>query len=204
MAPATASLRDNTIAPRAWLTYSPNLHDSRSRGLFRRRRNFSRRACRPTFPGYRSCGSRSSVLGVPRQRNSIAADSLTAKTARCSAPLGRNSLLYVDQGVPLPSSAVASDLISRSRWCGRCPKLGDQHQGFLEPLSRHRDLGHLKGRVAAVAHDLGADLDQLLAQAGQRPRLRHLRYRQRPHEIAEIVGQRVELEADRVGGEGSA
>jgi hypothetical protein len=42
--------------------------------------------------------------------------------------------------------------------------LGDQHQDFLEHLSRHRDLGHLKGRVAAVAHDLGADLDQLLAQ----------------------------------------
>ena len=54
-------------------------------------------ACRPTFPGYRSCWSRSSVLEVPRQRNSIAADSLTAKTARCSAPLGRNSLFYVDQ-----------------------------------------------------------------------------------------------------------
>jgi 3-oxoacyl-[acyl-carrier protein] reductase len=32
-------------------------------------------------------------LGVPRQRNSIAADSLTAKAARCAAPLGRNSLL---------------------------------------------------------------------------------------------------------------
>jgi hypothetical protein len=142
--------------------------------------------------------------GVPRQRNSIAADSLTAKTARCSAPLGRNSLLCVHEGVPLPSSAVASDLISRSRWCGRHPQLGDQHQDFLGHLSRHRDLGHLKGRVAAVAHDLGADLDQLVAQAGQRPRLRRLRHRQRPHEIAEIVGQRVELEADGVGGEGSA
>src|SRR5271169_3042526 len=62
----------------------------------------------------------------------------------------------------------------------------------------------IKGRVAAVAHDLGADLDQLLAQAGQRPRLRRLRHCQRPHEIAEIVGQRVELEADVVGGEGAA
>jgi hypothetical protein len=40
--------------------------------------------------------------------------------------------------------------------------LGDQHQDFLEHLSRHLDLGHLKGRVAAVADDLGADLDQLL------------------------------------------
>jgi hypothetical protein len=54
-----------------------------------------------------------------------------------------------------------------------------------------------------VADDLGADFDQLLAQAGQRPRLRRLRHRQRPHEIAEIVGQRVELEADGFGGEGA-
>jgi hypothetical protein len=39
-------------------------------------------------------------------------------------------------------------------------QLGDQHQDFLEHLSRHRDLGHLKRRVAAVAHDLGADLSR--------------------------------------------
>jgi len=40
--------------------------------------------------------------------NSIAADSLTAKTARCSASLGRNSLLCVHQGVPLPRRDRAS------------------------------------------------------------------------------------------------
>ena len=67
----------------------------------------------------------------------------------------------------------------------------------LEHLSRHRDLGHLKGHVAAVAHDLGADLDQFLAQAGQRPRLCRLGHRQRPHKVAEVVGQRMELEAAR-------
>jgi hypothetical protein len=95
------------------------------------------------FPDTEVVGRDLPPLGVPRQRNSIAADSLTAKTARCSAPLGRNSLLCVHQGAPLPSSAVASDLISRSRWCGRRPQLGDQHQDLLEHLSRHRDLGHL-------------------------------------------------------------
>jgi hypothetical protein len=42
--------------------------------------------------------------------------------------------------------------------------LGDQHQDFPEHLSWYRDLGHLKGCVAAVAHDLGADLDQLLVE----------------------------------------
>jgi hypothetical protein len=89
-------------------------------------------------------------LGVSRQRNSIAADSLTAKTARCAAPLGRKSLLGVHRGVPLPSSAVASDHISWSRLCRRRPQLGDQHQDFLEHLSRHRDLG--LGRARAPHH----------------------------------------------------
>src|SRR5438477_12674848 len=49
----------------------------------------------------------------------------------------------------------------------RCPEPGDQRQDFLEHLLRHRDLSHLKGGVAAVADDLGTDLDQLLPQAGQ-------------------------------------
>jgi hypothetical protein len=40
----------------------------------------------------------------------------------------------------------------------RRPKLGD----FLEHLSRHRDLGHLKGCVVAVAHDLGPSLHDAL------------------------------------------
>jgi hypothetical protein len=45
-----------------------------------------------------------------------------------------------------------------------------------------------------VADDLRADLDQFLAQAGQRPRLRGLWHRQGSHEIAEIVGQRIILD----------
>jgi hypothetical protein len=45
---------------------------------------------------------------------------------------------------------------------------------------------------------------KLLAQAGQRPRLRGPRHRQRPHEIGKVVGKSVELKAHRVGGEGAA
>jgi hypothetical protein len=60
------------------------------------------------------------------------------------------------------------------------------------------DLGHLECHVAAVADDL------LLPQASQRPRLRRLRHRQRLHEVAEIIGQRVQLKTDRVGGQGAA
>src|SRR6516162_6734307 len=65
---------------------------------------------------------------------------------------------------------------------GRCPQPGNQRQDVGEHLSRHRDFGHLEDHVASVAHYPRADLDQLLAQAGQRPRLRRLRHRQRPHE----------------------
>jgi hypothetical protein len=34
------------------------------------------------------------------------------------------------------------------------PEPGDQRQDFLKHPARHRDLGHLKGRVAAVAHSV--------------------------------------------------
>ena len=73
-----------------------------------------------------------------------------------------------------------------------------------EHLSAHRDLGHLEGDIAAMAHDLRADLDQSLAQAGQRPRLRRFWHRQGAHEITQVVGQRMELETHRIGGEGPA
>jgi hypothetical protein len=56
--------------------------------------------------------------------------------------------------------------LRRSCRRGRCPQPGDQRQDLGEHLSRHRDLGHLERDLARVADDLGADLDQLLAQAG--------------------------------------
>jgi hypothetical protein len=92
----------------------------------------------PTFPGYRSCWSRSSVPGGSAATKFDRSRLVESQNGKMPAPLGRNSLLCVHQGVPLPSSAVASDLISRSRWCRRRPKLGDQHQDFLEHRSRHR------------------------------------------------------------------
>jgi len=49
-----------------------------------------------------------------------------------------------------------------------------------------------------MADDLRADLDQLLGQTGQRPRLDRLGHRQRSHEIAKIIGQRMELKTDGV------
>jgi len=88
--------------------------------------------------------------------------------------------------------------------CGRCPRPGDQRQNVGEYLSRYGDLGHLEGHITPVADDLGADLDQFLAQASQRPRLCRRGYRQSAHEVAEVVGQRVELRANGIGCGGAA
>ena len=53
-----------------------------------------------------------------------------------------------------------------------------------------------------MAH-LRADLDQLLLQARERPVFDRLWRRQSSQEVAEIVGERVKLEADGVSGEGA-
>ena len=65
----------------------------------------------------------------------------------------------------------------------------DEPQDVGEEIFRDSNLGHLEGNIAAVAHDLRADLDQLFLQARQRPIFDRLRRRQSAQEIAEIVGQ---------------
>ena len=49
-----------------------------------------------------------------------------------------------------------------------------------------------------MAHDLRTDLDQLLPQRRHGPVLHFPRQGQRPHEIAEVVGQGVKLKPDLV------
>ena len=66
------------------------------------------------------------------------------------------------------------------------------------------NLVHLEPDAARVTDDLRADLDQLFAQRRHRPVLDRLRRRQRAKEVAEIVGERVKLKANHVGGEGMA
>ncbi len=55
-----------------------------------------------------------------------------------------------------------------------------------------------------MADNLSSNLDQLLPQRGQGPVLDLLWQSQRPHEVAEIVGQGVKLEPDGVVAEPAA
>ena len=57
----------------------------------------------------------------------------------------------------------------------RWPQPVNEAQDLSEQRSWDGDLGQLESDIAAVAHDLGADLDQLLPQGGQRPVLHILR-----------------------------
>jgi hypothetical protein len=68
-------------------------------------------------------------------------------------------LLGAIQGAPLPSS-VASDPQRSSCRGRRSPK--HKHQDVPEHQPRYRDLGHLERNVAAVADDLGTDLENAL------------------------------------------
>ena len=66
------------------------------------------------------------------------------------------------------------------------PQAFDPAEDLGEQGARHRYLGQLEHHVAGVAHDPGADLDQLLAQCGQRPMLDPLRQGQRAQEVGEL------------------
>jgi hypothetical protein len=84
---------------------------------------------------------------------------------------------------------------------GRWPQFGDQPQAVGEEVSRDSNFGHLEGNIASVTDDLGADLDQLLLQAGQGPVADRFGCHQSAQEVAEIVSDSVQLKTDRIGSE---
>jgi hypothetical protein len=74
----------------------------------------------------------------------------------------KDRLFCTPQPAPLPSATLWPRF---SEPCERYQQPCDEHEDVLEQLSRHRHLDHLEGDVAAVADDLRADINQLLAQA---------------------------------------
>ncbi len=81
---------------------------------------------------------------------------------------------------------------------GARPQRADPPQDLGEQVSWDGDFCQLECGVAAMAHDLGSDFDQLLAQGGQRPVLNGLRQGQRPQEVAEVISERMKLQANRI------
>src|SRR5271165_2029387 len=158
---------------------------------------------KPTFPGFWVVGGQDRPVGPPCNGKSRCARAGGVENRGLTCSEARKPTAPPASRRTSPLVAVASDP-RPSCWRGRRPQPGDQTENVVEHLSRHRNLGHLKRDVAAVADHLGGDLDQLFPQAGQRPWLRRLGHRQRSHEIAEIVGQGMELKANRVGSERTA
>ena len=120
-------------------------------------------------PDSRFVGADPPSLRSSRQQDFLAADWVTAKKqsrwprgartrgiALIKAHLCRRRLLPLSR---LPGHAGAGG--------GRRPEPGNQRQDVGEHLPRHSNLSQLKGDVASVADGLYANLDQLLAQAGQ-------------------------------------
>ncbi len=81
---------------------------------------------------------------------------------------------------------------------GGRPQPVNEAQDLSEQGSWYCDLCELVCDVAAMSHDLRADLDQLFAHSGQRPVLNVFRQRQRPHEVAEVISERMELKPDGI------
>ncbi len=78
------------------------------------------------------------------------------------------------------------------------PQPVDQAQTLGEQSSGDSDFRELKGDITTMSHDLRADLDELVAQGAERPVFYSLGQRQGAQEVAEIVGERMELEPDFV------
>src|SRR5215831_8325703 len=112
---------------------------------------------RPTFSRFGHGQGHSRAFEPPAQRMLPTANALASEIPGLPGSRRWNPCLYLDHGVPLPWFPVTSDPQRSSFWRGRCPLPGDQRQDVREPL------GHLKRDVAAMADDLGTDLDQLLA-----------------------------------------
>jgi hypothetical protein len=83
------------------------------------------------------------------------------------------------------------------------PEPVDPAQDLDEQGARHCHLGQLEHDVATMAHDPGADLDQLLAQCSQRPVLHPLRGINVWRKLVRL-GARVKLEPHRVVTDGIA
>src|SRR5215471_12122792 len=104
----------------------------------------------------------------------------------------------------MPLSASLAHLTPARLMLARAvPAAGRSTTGCRRTSVAHRDLGHLEGDVAAWPMTFAPILISLRADWSA-TRLRRLGHRHRPHEVADVISQCMELEADGIGGECSA
>jgi hypothetical protein len=108
---------------------------------------------------------------------------------RSSVDQGRTSPVRLSSFIALDPHAESGGGLGRKRSIQR---------RISAYTARGTATSELEDDVAAMAHDPGADLDQLLAQRGQRSMPDPLRQGQRAQEVGEVVGQRVQLEPHAV------
>jgi hypothetical protein len=112
-----------------------------------------------------------------------------------SAVLARLGGFSVDHGRTSPAGLSA--FIAPMLMTGTAAAVAAGHRSAAnaaEQRSRHRHLGQLEHHVAAVAHDPGADLDQLLAQDRERSMLDSSGSAKVRRKLARLVGEGMELE----------
>lgn len=85
----------------------------------------------------------------------------------------------------------------RRQW----PQRRDGVEYLREQTARDHELGHLEPDRAPVADDLRADFDQLVAQGDHRPMADRLGQGQSANDVGEVVGQGMQLQSHRVGGQ---
>ncbi len=100
-------------------------------------------------------------------------DSLILVSWPC--PEGHFSIFSAIQAYLFRTFHLAVDSLGLRR-SGSSSQFIDPPQDFPKQVPRHGDFGQLERDVPGMAHDLGPDLDQLLAQGGQRSVLWLLRY----------------------------
>ncbi len=87
----------------------------------------------------------------------------------CESRLEGHSVIFLAiQTHPSCCFLLAVDSLGQRR-SGAWSQFVNQPQDFPKQVPWHGDFRQLERDVATVAHDLGPDLDQLLAQARMRP-----------------------------------
>ena len=129
----------------------------------------------------------SGAAGKPECIGSSAERAPNPSFALCDRRLGRVWAGLVDHRRTSAAGISSSPPPSCRERLGSEPI--DPTHDLGEQGSGQRHLGQLEDDVASMAHDPGSDLDQLLAQGGQRPVLDARRQGQRPQEVGQVIAR---------------